>query len=192
MRAPRPQTLRQVRVTCTSANRVCRLLRSWCRCVASAAIQLRKLVVRSTKSPAGAVQSAQWRELDLSSSRAPAEFPAVMHCARRLSKLRFSSVSGGTADGGKNMRAARPHTPRQVRVTCIPAKQVCRLLRSWCRRSASAAIQLRTWGVCGRKSPAGAVQSAQWRELDQVRELRRNSLRSCAVPSALGTSFLVR
>ena len=80
MRAPRPQTLRQVRVTCTSANRVCRLLRSRCRCVASAAIQLRKLVVRSTKSPAGAVQSAQWRELDLSSSRAPAEFPAVMRC----------------------------------------------------------------------------------------------------------------
>ena len=77
MRALRPHTPRQVRVTCTSANRVCRLLRSWCRCVASAAIQLRKLVVRSTKSPAGAVQSAQWRELDLSSSRAPAKSPAV-------------------------------------------------------------------------------------------------------------------
>ena len=52
----------------------------WCRCSASAAIQLRKLVVRSTKSPAGAVQSAQWRELDLSRSRAPAESPAVMRC----------------------------------------------------------------------------------------------------------------
>ena len=72
-----------------------------CRCAASAAIQLRKLGVHSTKSPAGAVQSAQWRELDKSSSRATAEFPAVMRCARRLSKLRFSSVSGGTADGEK-------------------------------------------------------------------------------------------
>ncbi len=28
--------------------------------------------------------------------------------------------------GGKNMRATRPQTPRQVRVTCTPAKQVCR------------------------------------------------------------------
>ena len=53
MRAPRPHTPRQVRITCTSANRVCRLLRSeiWCRCAASAAIQRRKLGVRSTKSP---------------------------------------------------------------------------------------------------------------------------------------------
>ena len=67
------------------------------------------------KSPAGAVQSALWRELDSSSSRATAKSPVVMRCARRLSELRSSSVSGGTADGGKNMRAARPHTPRQVR-----------------------------------------------------------------------------
>ena len=43
---------------------------------------------------AGAVQSAQWRELDSSSSKAPAEFPAVIRCARRLSELRSSSVSG--------------------------------------------------------------------------------------------------
>ena len=28
MRAPRPQTLRQVRITCTSANRVCRLYKN--------------------------------------------------------------------------------------------------------------------------------------------------------------------
>ena len=87
----------------------------WCRCVASAAIQLRKLGVRSTKPPAGAVQAAQWRELDSSSSRATAESPVVIRCARRLSELRSSSVSGGTADGGKSMRAARPQTPRQVR-----------------------------------------------------------------------------
>ena len=80
----------------------------WCRCSASAAIQLRKLVVRSTKSPAGAVQSAQWRELDLSSSRAPAESPVVIRCARRLSELRSSSVSGGTADGEKDHEGSAP------------------------------------------------------------------------------------
>ena len=111
------------------------------RCFASAAIQLRKLVVRSTKSPAGAVQSTQWRELDLSSSRTPAESPVVIRCSRRLSELRSSSVSGGTADGGKNMRAARPQTLRQVRVTCTSANRVCRLYRIvWCRCFASASF----------------------------------------------------
>ena len=44
--------------------------------------------------PAGAVQTAQWRELDLSSSRAPAESPVVIRCSRHLSELRSSSVSG--------------------------------------------------------------------------------------------------
>ena len=60
------------------------------------------------KSPAGAVQAAQWRELDSSSSRATAESPAVMRCARRLSELRSSSVSGGTADGGKEHEGYAP------------------------------------------------------------------------------------
>ena len=122
-RAARPHTPRQVRITCTPAKQVCRLLRSWCRCFASAAIQLRKLVVRSTKFPAGAVQSAQWRELDSSSSRAPAESPAVMRCpvGSRTSGARPLAV--GTAAGGKNMRAARPQTPRQVRITCTPANK---------------------------------------------------------------------
>ena len=81
---------------------VCRLLRSWCRCVASAAIQLRKLVVRSTKSPAGAVQSAQWRELDLSSSRAPAEFPVVMRCPVGSRTFGTRPLAVGTATGGKD------------------------------------------------------------------------------------------
>ncbi len=31
---------------------------------------------------------------------------------------------------GKDARAARPHTPRQVRITCTPAKQVCRLYKN--------------------------------------------------------------
>ena len=76
MRAARPHTPRQVRVTCTTANKFAVFLKIvWCRCAASAAVQPRRLVVRSTKSPAGAVQSAQWRELEVSSSRAQAEFP---------------------------------------------------------------------------------------------------------------------
>ena len=32
--------------------------------------------------------------------------------------------------GGKNMRASRPQTPRQVRVTCTTAKQVCRIYKN--------------------------------------------------------------
>ena len=43
--------------------------------------------------------------------------------SRRLSKLHFSSSSGETADGEKNMRAAYPHTLRQEKVTCTPADQ---------------------------------------------------------------------
>ena len=131
MRAARPHTPRQVRVTCTPANKFAVFIKTvWCRCVASAAIQLRKLVVRSTKSPAGAVQSAQWRELDLSSSRATAEFSSGdALCPSALE--RFSSLSGwNRRRGKKNMRAARPHTLRQVRVTCTSANRVCRLYKN--------------------------------------------------------------
>ena len=127
MRAPRPHTPRQVRITCTSANRVCRLYKiAWCRCVASAAVQPRRLVVRSTKSPAGAVQSAQWRELDSSSSRATAESPAVIRCARRLSELRSSSVSGGTADGGKEHEGFAPSNSAADENHLHLGKLVCR------------------------------------------------------------------
>ena len=130
MRASRPHTLRQVRIPAPRQTKFAVFIKLvWCRCVASAAIQLRKLGVRSTKSPAGAVQSAQWRELDLSSSRAPAEIPAVMRCPVGSRTFGARPLAVGTADGGKNMRAARPHTPRQVRITCTPAKQVCRLYK---------------------------------------------------------------
>ena len=51
-RAARPHTPQQVRVTCTPANKFAVFIKIvWCRCFASAAIQLRKLVVRSTKFP---------------------------------------------------------------------------------------------------------------------------------------------
>ena len=196
MRAPQ-----QVRVTCTPANKFAVFIKIvWCRCVASAAIQLRKLVVRSTKSPAGAVQSAQWRELDSSSSRATAESPAVMRCACRLSHLWCSSLSGGTADGKKDMRASRPQTPRQVRITCTSANRVCRLyknsmvqVRCICRSPAAQAGRRRRNPPPERSNPLSGENL-----IYQVRELRRNPLRSCAVsvgsrsfasrPLAVGTA----
>ena len=164
MRAARPHTPRQVRVTCTPANKFAVFIKIvWCRCFASAAIQLRKLGVCGTKSPAGAVQSAQWRELDLSSSRATAESPAVMRYARRLSELRSSSVSGGTADREKEHEGcATSYSGVQVRITCTPANQVCRLYKvAWCRCFASAAIQLRKLVVHSTKSPrrSGPIRS---------------------------------
>ena len=127
--------------------------------------------------PAGAVQPAQWRELEVSSSRAPAEFFDVMRNARRLSHLWCSSVSGGTADGGKTMRAARPQTPRQVRVTCTPANPFAVIIKiAWCRCVASAAIQLRKLVVRSTKSPPPERSNPLNGEnlKYQVRELRRN------------------
>ena len=125
MRAARPQTPRQVKVTCTPANQFAVIIKIvWCRCVASAAIQLRKLVVRSTKSPPpersnplnGENLKYQVREL----RRNP---PAVMRCPVGSRTFGARPLAVGTADGEKNMRAARPQTPRQVRVTCTPATQ---------------------------------------------------------------------
>ena len=93
------------------------------------------------KSPAGAVQSAQWRELDLSSSRAPAESPVVMRYARRLSELRSSSVSGGTADGEKDHEGSAPSNSAAGESHLHLGKQVCRLYKIfWCRCFAAAAI----------------------------------------------------
>ena len=98
-----------------------------CRCAASAAIQRRKLGVHSTKSPAGAVQSAQWRELDSSSSRATAESPAVMRCARRLSKLRFSSLSVWNRRRGKDHEGCAPSYSAAGESHLHSGNQVCRL-----------------------------------------------------------------
>ena len=124
MRAAHPHTPRQERITCTLANKFAVFfLISWCRCLASAAVQPRRLVVHSTKSPAGAVQPAQWRELDSSSSRAPAELPAVMRCSRRLSELRSSSVSGGTATDGKEHEGSAPSYSAAGENHLLPADQ---------------------------------------------------------------------
>ena len=129
MRAAHPHTPRQARVTRTPANRVCRLYKIfWCRCFASAAVQPRRLVAAGEISLAGAVQSAQWRELDLSSSRATAESPVVMRYARRLSELRSSSVSGGTAAGrGKGHEGCAPSYSAAGESHLHLGKQVCRL-----------------------------------------------------------------
>ena len=135
MRAARPHTPRQERITCTLANKFAVFfLISWCRCLASAAVQPRRLVVHSTKSPAGAVQSAQWRELDSSSSRAPAEFPAVSEVPVGSRNFVPRPLAVEPPTGRKNMRAARPHTPRQVRVTCTPANKFAVFIKTvWCR-----------------------------------------------------------
>ena len=117
-------------------------------------------------------------------------------CAVPVGSRSFASrpLAVGTADGGKNMRAPRPHTPRQVRVTCTPANKFAVFIKIvWCRCFASAAIQLRKLGVRSTKSPAGAVQSAQWRELDLSSSRAPAEFpRSCAVPSALEAPLLVR
>ena len=92
------------------------------------------------------------------------------------------------------MRATRPQTPRQVRITCTPAKQVCRIYKNSmvqvlciCRSPAAQAGRRRRNPPPERSYPLNGENL-----IYQVRELRRNPLRSCAVPSALGTSFLVR
>ena len=150
-RAARPHTPRQVRITCTPANRFAVFIKIvWCRCFASAAIQLRKLGAAGEISPAGAVQSAQWRELDLSSSRATAESPAVMRCARRLSKLRFSSVSGWNRRRGKEHEGCAPSDSAAGENHLHPGKQVCRLGKF--RRNHSVIMSLQDFppGIIGR------------------------------------------
>ena len=106
------------------------------------------------KSPAGAVQSAQWRELDSSSSRAPAESPRS--CAVPVGSRNFvpRPLAVEPPTGGKNMRAPRPHTPRQVRITCTPANKFAVFIKIvWCRCVASAAVQPRRLVVHSTKSP---------------------------------------
>ena len=109
MRAAHPHTPRQERITCTLANKFAVFfLISWCRCLASAAVQPRRLVVHSTKSPAGAVQSAPWRELEVSSSRAPAKFPVVMRCPVGSRSFASRPLAVGTADGEKEHEGSAP------------------------------------------------------------------------------------
>ena len=130
MRAARPHTPRQVRVTCTPANQVCRLYKvAWCRCFASAAIQRRRLVVRSTKSPperskplSGENLIYQVREL-----RRNPLWSCAVPSALGTSFLVRKQLEPPT--GRKNMRAPRPHTPRQVRVTCTSANKFAVFIR---------------------------------------------------------------
>ena len=137
----------------------------WCRCSASAAIQRRKLVVRSTKSPAGAVQTAQWRELDLSSSRAPAESPVVIRCpvgSRNFvpRPLAVEPPTGGkehegfapsySAAGENHLHLGKPSLPSfkiLVQVLCIcrsPAVQAGRAQHEIPRRSGPIRSMART------------------------------------------------
>ena len=127
MRAPRPQTPRQVRVTCTSANKFAVFIRY----SGAGALHLlqssRAGWSAQAKSPAGAVQSAQWRELDSSSSRAPAESPRS--CAVPVGSRSFASrplaVEPPT---GKKHEGCAPSYSAAGENHLHPGKQVCRSL----------------------------------------------------------------
>ena len=107
-----------------------------------------------------------------------------MHCARRLSELRSSSVSGGTADGGKEHEGSAPSYSAAGESHLHPGKQVCRIyknsmvqVRRICRSPAAQAGRRR------RNPPPERSNLLNGENLIyQVRELRRNPLRSCAVP----------
>ena len=92
------------------------------------------------------------------------------------------------------MRAARPHTPRQVRITCTSAKQVCRLKNNIGAGALHLPQSSRAgWSCVARTPPAGAVQSAPWRELDKSSSRApAESPMLYTVPSALEASLLVR
>ena len=129
MRAARPHTLRQVRIPCTTAHKFAVFIKIvWCWCYASAAFQLRKLGVHSTKSPAGAVQPAQWRELDLSSSRATAESPVVMRCAVGSRSFASRPLAVEPPTGKKEHEGSAPSYSAAGESHLHHGKQVCRLL----------------------------------------------------------------
>ena len=97
--------------------------------------------------PAGAVQTAQWRELDLSSSRAPAESPAVIRCPVTSRNFVPRPVAVGTADGEKDHEGSAPSNSAAGESHLHLGKQVCRLYKIfWCRCFASAAILRRNAG----------------------------------------------
>ena len=127
MRAAHPHTPRQERITCTLANKFAVFfLISWCRCLASAAVQPRRLVVHSTKSPAGAVQPAQWRELEVSSSRAPAESPCGhVQCPSALAPLVLVRKRWNRRRG-KDHEGCAPSNSAAGESHLHPGKPVCR------------------------------------------------------------------
>ena len=99
-----------------------------CNTLSIAAVQPRRLVVQSTKSPPGAVPPRKDENLPERQVRElRAFFPKTTSRERRLSLFQSSSVSVGTAAAKtKCMRAPRPQTPRQVdspapRQTSLPS-----------------------------------------------------------------------
>ena len=107
-----------------------------------------------------------------------------MRCARRLSELRSSSVSGGTADGGKEHEGYAPSNSAAGESHLHHGKQVCRLLKYY----GAGALHLPrsncvSWACIARNTPPERSNPLSGENLiHQVRELRRNPLRSCAVP----------
>ena len=107
-----------------------------------------------------------------------------MRCARRLSKLRFSSVSGWNRRRGKEHEGYAPSNSAAGENHLHPGKQVCRIyknsmvqVRCICRSPAAQAGRRRRNPPPERSYPLNGENL-----IYQVRELRRNSLWSCAVP----------
>ena len=112
--------------------------------------------------PAGAVQPAQWRELEVSSSRAPAESPAVMRCPvgsrtfvprwnRRRGKDHEGCAPSNSAAGESHLhlgnQVCRLYKNSMVQVRCIcrsPAAQAGRRRRNLPRRSGPIRSMART------------------------------------------------
>ena len=122
---------RQVRVTCTSAKQVCRIFlyhgagaahlpRSNC---VSWACVARNTPPERSKPLSGENLIYQVRELRRNLLRS---------CAVPVGSRNFvpRPLAVEPPTGEKNMRATRPQTPRQVRITCTTAKQVCRIYKN--------------------------------------------------------------
>ncbi len=112
---------------------------------------------------------------EVSSSRAPAKFLAVMRCpvGSRNFVPRLLAVEPPTV--GKNMRAARPHTLRQVRVTCTSATKFAVFIRIvWCRCFAS--MPAVTHWENGKMKDYGTKDETNPEKRCQLFDMSRNNL----------------
>ena len=170
---------RQVRVTCTSAKQVCRIFlyhgagaahlpRSNC---VSWACVARNTPPERSKPLSGENLIYQVRELRRNLLRS---------CAVPVGSRNFvpRPLAVEPPTGEKNMRATRPHTPRQVRVTCTPANKFAVFLKY----PGAGALHLPrsncvSWSCVARNPPPERSNPLCGENLIyQVRELRRNSL----------------
>ena len=91
------------------------------------------------------------------------------------------------------MRASRPQTPRQVRITCTSANKFAVFIKYYGAGALHLPQSSRAgWSCIARNPPPERSNPLNGENLIyQVRELRRNPRCDALCPSALGTSFLV-